>query len=268
MAKNTEKQAVYSAPLVLPSGDDSTKFKRFLHDYGTAVLGVLLTATVAVGIYVSQKLNEVTTRLAEVGTRADERAINLTARIDRIASALPDVRVRIAKEELAKPIQYAIIVTDSYEKSKGEVIKKVAIIDSRKNEAITLTVPAKTSSVEYVNYMVAGIAKKLDPRAVTFSELDAFAFEANEKLVSPTEISPQNSYVLRFVTLPTNSTNVQSVFANELLGPNAKFSTISVKGIVNYGDAVSRLVRDGDLHKTIEVPLNYKRMDQEPKVRR
>ncbi len=242
-------------------GDDASKFKRLLHDYGMGLIGFLLAMTLAVVVYTSQKLSDVNTKLAEIGTRAEERVTSLVARVDRIANALPDVKIRVAREELSRPIPYAIIVSDPYKNSKSEIIKKIAVIDSNKNQAVTFIVPANATTFESVDYMIAGITRKLDPQALTFAQLDAYASEANENLILPAEISPKNSYVLYTANFAPGSKDFQATFTNGLHARNLSYVNLPARRIANYADVLARLEKKGDLHKTIEVPTSYKRID-------
>jgi hypothetical protein len=59
----------------------------------------------------------------------DEKVTGAIGRIDRIASALPDVRIRIANEETAKPIRAAIVVADPVKNKAGEWVVAIHLID-------------------------------------------------------------------------------------------------------------------------------------------
>ena len=236
--------------------DIASRVKMLFHDWGIPLLVLMGGGALASGTYVAKELHDLSLKVVDGTARSDERHKELSSRVERIANVLPDIKVRLAKEELAKPIPIAIMVSDPIRLSKGNIVKKVAIVDSAKNQAVTYTVPSTAESSENVDLMIAGVARKLDAQAITFSELDAFAIDVNDKIRSPQELSPRNSYVLRTTNL-TNGQTASSMLARALSASKTVSTTHFVKGMNNYADVVSRLQLDGDLRKAIEIPAIY-----------
>jgi hypothetical protein len=217
-------------------------------------------------MYANQKMSELGNRSASVDTRVSQ----IDERLNRIANALPDVRVRVAKEELAKPVSVAVIVTDAKKTSKGDVQKKIALVNARNGtvETLTVTTPAATADQveKQVDIVVAGIVRKTDPKAITFADLDLFAVEANTIARSPVELSASNSYIFR------DSVRTEIVPANfktvtDSLAPGSwtwTTVTVQVKPTSDYKSIVDRLDVGGDLRQLIEIPATYSPVPKKP----
>jgi hypothetical protein len=239
---------------------------NFLAEYGIGILAVLFASVIALWVYANQKMSELGNRSASVDTRVSQ----IDERLNRIANALPDVRVRVAKEELAKPVSIAVVVTDAKKTSKGDLQRKIAVVNTKNGTVETLTVTAPASTADQiekqVDIVVAGIVRKTDPKAITFADLDLFASEANVIVRSPLEISASNSYVFR------DSMRAEIVPANfkivtDSLAPGSwtwTTVTLPVKPTSDYKSIIDRLDVGGDLHKLVEVPATYGTVPKKP----
>lgn len=63
--------------------------------------------------------------LGSLEAKVDAKLSEHASRIDRIATALPDVGVRIAKDELSKPVITAVLVTNPTKTAKGRWVTGV-----------------------------------------------------------------------------------------------------------------------------------------------
>lgn len=118
-------------------------------------------------------------------------------RLDRIASVLPDIRVRIAQEELSKAIQLAVISTKPVEVSQGEWISAVHVLDTENRRLTTYRVKLQGPNDDRAMVLVTGSVFQSDDRAVPFSKLQEWSTEAKNPVLLPGYIEMSSSYILR-----------------------------------------------------------------------
>jgi hypothetical protein len=129
--------------------------------------------------------------------KLDAKLSENTGRIDRIAAVLPDVRIKIAKEELAKPLVTAVVVMDPIKTSKGKWVAGVHVIDAAAMTRNTYFVPVKGPDDKEVAWLASGAAFDADAEAVSFKILAAFSSDVGTPAPAPTYVLAQNSFVLR-----------------------------------------------------------------------
>ncbi|MEW6264110.1 MAG: hypothetical protein AB1641_13635 [Thermodesulfobacteriota bacterium] len=129
--------------------------------------------------------------------KVDAKLSEHWGRIERIASVLPDVRIRIAKEELSKPVATAVVVVDPVKTSKGNWIAGLHVIDTMAMTKSTYLVPVKGPEDKEVAWLASGAAVETDPDAVSFKSLAAFSSDVGTPTAAPGYVIPHNSYVLR-----------------------------------------------------------------------
>jgi hypothetical protein len=157
----------------------------------------------------------------------DAKLSETTGRIDRIAAVLPDIRVRIAKEELAKALVMAIVVLDSKKTRTGKWVAGIHVIDAATMTRNTYLVPVKGPQDNEIALLVSGAANEADSEALSFKTLTAFSSEAGTPTSSPSYVRAQNSFVLR----NPDSEYIKSL--NGLLRSRAvSQQTVQIKGSV------------------------------------
>jgi hypothetical protein len=135
--------------------------------------------------------------MGSLEAKVDAKLSENSGRIDRIAAVLPDVRIKIAKEELSKPIATAVVVLDPSKTVKGKWVTTVHVIDAAAKTRSTYSVGVKGPQDKEVAWLTSGAAVDADPEAVSFKMLAAFSSDTGEPASAPAYVLTQNSYALR-----------------------------------------------------------------------
>jgi len=113
-------------------------------------------------------------------------------RLDRIASALPDISVRIAQEELRKPITLAVVTTKPEEVAPGQWQAQVHLVDPQKKEVTTITKVASGPNDRTVATMVQGVAADSSTETVNMVTVQLILREAGAiNFAAPLGFDPQ-----------------------------------------------------------------------------
>ncbi len=118
-------------------------------------------------------------------------------RTERIASALPGIGVRIAQEELSKPIQLAVISTKPVEVTQGEWVSAVHVLDTGNARMTTYRLKLQGANDNRAKLLVTGSVFLSDDRAVSFSQLEGWSLDVEKPVALPGYIDISSSYVLR-----------------------------------------------------------------------
>ena len=118
-------------------------------------------------------------------------------RLDRIASVLPDIQVRIAEEELSKPIQLAVISTKPEEVGQGVWISAVHVVDSETGRLTTYRVQLQGPTDDRAKVLVTGTVFQSDGGAVPFSRFEGWSMKAKKPVSLPEYNDTSSSYILR-----------------------------------------------------------------------
>jgi hypothetical protein len=91
------------------------------------ILGTVILGTLG---YLCLKTTDLTGSVAGI----DAKISSTSERVQRIAQALPDVGVRVATEEVNRPLKTVIATSPPLKDSTGLWLVKTAVIDTDKNE--------------------------------------------------------------------------------------------------------------------------------------
>jgi len=127
-------------------------------------------------------------------------------RLDRIAQALPDLKVKIANEELRKPLNFAILTTEPEQIKNGIWETKINIINSKKNEISGYIIKTKDIDKRSVAYTLLGIAKEKELDTLSLKEARKYAevTDNDDYLIYPSTYFDQNAsfFIRNAVTNP------------------------------------------------------------------
>jgi len=166
--------------------------------------------------------------LGSLDAKVEAKLSEHSGRIDRIAAALPDIRIRIAKEELSKPVETAVVVLDPAKTSKGKWLTGVVVMDATTSTRSTYLVPVKGPQDREIAWLASGAVVETDPDALSFKTLAAFSSDIGTPTPLPSYVQEQNSYVLR-----KPSAKFTKVFEEVLRGRSTAGQTGSIPGDVN-----------------------------------
>lgn len=132
-------------------------------------------------------------KLAEVSTGLT----GLSQRVERIASALPDMSVRIAQEELSRPVQGAIVVASAAKTSSGQWVAPVHVLNADTNTRDTYLVSLKGPEDSLVAVIASGLAVSVDKSAVSFDTAAKWSVQAKDPFQVPGWVAAPQSFLLR-----------------------------------------------------------------------
>jgi len=121
----------------------------------------------------------------------------LTAqRVDRIVGVLPDLRVKIAQEDLEKKIRLAFVTGNPTEVSPGRWIRAVIFLDYDHGKISEFQVPARGPDDPSGAYTVSGLTSGIAIDKISFGEFSAAASEVGRPKSYPTWIDALGSYAI------------------------------------------------------------------------
>lgn len=135
--------------------------------------------------------------LGSLEAKVDAKFSEHAGRIDRIAVALPDVGVRIARDELSKPITTAVLVGDPVKTAKGRWVTGIQVLDTGAKTHSTYLVPAKGPKDKEAMWLANGAIYEVDPSALSLKVLSKYSSTVGAPVSPPAYLAPQYSYVLR-----------------------------------------------------------------------
>lgn len=121
---------------------------------------------------------------------------SMPPRINDIAIALRDRGIFLAREEIIKPFDIALITTAPIEASPGNWMSAVHVLDKEKLQHRIFKIKLEGSGDKTLKHRIAGIATLLDETALSFSKLERFSSEIGESVILPMEIDLNASFVL------------------------------------------------------------------------
>ncbi|HXA47387.1 MAG TPA: hypothetical protein VNW52_07140 [Burkholderiaceae bacterium] len=167
--------------------------RNWLLEYAPHIIIPCIGAVLAVGAWILIELYRMNASEAKMDAKLNENSV----RIDRIAAVLPDVRIKIAKEELSKPISVAVVVRDPAKTTKGKWITAVQVIDNVAKTQSTYALPVNGPDDKEIGWLTGGAATDSDSEAVSFKLMSAWSSDSGVPSWSPSDVLVQSSFVLR-----------------------------------------------------------------------
>ena len=144
--------------------------------------------------YLTVTVNSIDSTLHSVNTQVS----NTVQRVDRIAAELPALSVRIASEEISRPVQTAIVTTKPFEKPDGAWAIRVHLIHAQLKISYDVLLNDPTDREKA--YSIIGLGKELEPYNCSANQLNRWSSEVAEPQFLPHYIDPSATLVFRSVT--------------------------------------------------------------------
>lgn len=123
--------------------------------------------------------------------------VSVTAnRVDRIVDALPELRTKIAREELEKKIDLAIVTTNPLEISPGKWVRSIQFYDYKHGRVRQFFLPTQGPGDENSAYSVSGLANRIAIEKISFDEYSAAANEIGRPKPYPNWLDASAGYVI------------------------------------------------------------------------
>ena len=149
------------------------------------ILGVVGMAGVSILGWIAVKVWDMTPQVAET-----------TRRVDRIVEVLPEVRVRIAVEDLEKRIRVVLLTTEPTEISRGKWAAAVHYLDFASGVQKTYRATLKGPNDYQVALLVTGLANRTARDKLTFEEFSAAASASGRPSTVPPYLDQSASFAI------------------------------------------------------------------------
>lgn len=126
---------------------------------------------------------------------------NLLARIDRISIALPDIQVKIAKEEIMGSISFAVVAVEPTSISEKYAVRVVHLVDIRNQEVESFNIEVLTEQDQKFDFFLLGVSASFDLPHTSFAKLESYSTNEGFSWVAPSFIDKKLSFVYRTDTM-------------------------------------------------------------------
>lgn len=124
-----------------------------------ALNGIILTATFSIVAWTAAKVWDM-----------NPKVVNTEVRVERIVDILPEVKIRIAQEDVSRRIPTAIVTTEPVMGSSGQWANIVHLVNYSSGKKSSYKVPLKGPNDLSGRYLVSGLAQESGRQRVSFLE--------------------------------------------------------------------------------------------------
>jgi len=117
-------------------------------------------------------------------------------RLGRIAEALPYLNVRIAQEEISRPIKVAVVTTKPQQVSSGDWRAAIHVIDPNKAQRHTYSIELDGPKDKKLIYLIGGSVISSDVNAVSFAQLEQWSSISQKELTVPQYVNSNGSFIV------------------------------------------------------------------------
>jgi hypothetical protein len=173
--------------------------------------GVILSTLGFLGV----NLFDMKGTLSSVSVKVDTTDQRLT----RIADTLPEVKARIAWEEVNNPLSGFVAASIPTETGKDKWTTYVKLYDSRSGKLLTYSLTQNKNHKDFLAYVVAGKVRETNAYAPSFAEMAIYSNKEKLPISIPASINAHTSFVLRNEDISSYSTYLKDVTGKD---PNVK----------------------------------------------
>ena len=134
-----------------------------------AILGVLLTALLSVVAWIAVQVWDM-----------NPKVTNTERRVDRIVDVLPDVKIRIAQEDVSRRIPAAVVTTEPIKTAAGEWMTVVHLVDYTTGKRRTYKIRLKGPDDVSGSYLVSGLAYGASRERISFAQCSYAAAQVGQ----------------------------------------------------------------------------------------
>jgi len=176
--------------------------------------------------------------------RVDANQTSTAERVNRIAAALPDVGVRVASEEVSRPIQTAVLSTKPSQAADGSWYVTVTVLDTQSSKKWTLPVQIESRDDRKLMHALLGAGAEAERAFSSLSRLQEYSRLAHEDSSIPPYVDVKTSFVL----YSTNGEEFVTKFANTVVSGTQE-TPFDIK-VEDYATLVKALKQREEAFKT------------------
>lgn len=124
----------------------------------------------------------------------DTKEGTVAERVEKIAQVLPDIRVRVAQEEVSKPIQVAVVTTKPVE-IHGDWLSAIHVFDPSANQRFTYVVKVDGPNDSRVQEIVGGSVYETDSNAVSLMQVAHWSEDIQHPAEVPSYVAETSSFL-------------------------------------------------------------------------
>ena len=162
---------------------------------------------VALLLFVLSRLYDVQGSLSGVSTKVDAT----DQRVARIADVLPEVRARVAWEEINEPFTGFVVSAKPKQISQDRWMLSVKLYDATSGNLQTFAIVTTEEHRDFLTYFVAGKVKERNPNDPSFADLASYSSQEKVALTIPNEMNSGMSFVLRKEQIPGLSKDLKTI---------------------------------------------------------
>lgn len=206
-----------------------------LENWIETIIGTIILGTLG---FFGMQLFDMKGQISSVTTKMDATE----SRISRIAEVLPEVKARIAWEEVNEPINGVILTSNPKELERNKWETVIKLYNAQTSQLKRYKFILKEDHKEHVSDVISGRVRRIDKDATTFSDLLEYSKEEKEPVAIPASINSNASFVVR-------NSNVDEV-SNYLQTASGKQPEISnIEKAKNWREfirLIDKLAREGE----------------------
>jgi hypothetical protein len=150
-----------------------------------SIIGALLGALLVLGGWIAWQVWDMNPKVTETARR-----------VDRIVDALPDVKIRIAQEDLQKRVRLALLTAEPTEIRAGEWAALVELIDFESGKATIFSAKVKGPDDPNISYLVSGLADATAREKLSFVDCSYASSQVGKATAVPAYLDAAASYAL------------------------------------------------------------------------
>jgi hypothetical protein len=136
-------------------------------------------------------------------------------RLARIANTLPEVKARIAWEEINYPLSGFVMATIPKETTKDKWTSSVMLYDAKNGQLQSFSLTLDKNHKDFLAYVVAGKVRSDNAYDPSFAELALYSSKEKEPVSIPATLNAHTSFVLRNADIGLYSTYLKEITGQE-----------------------------------------------------
>jgi hypothetical protein len=172
----------------MPTTGKKTILSRVKEEF-PIILGTVILGTLG---YLCLKTTDLVGSIAGIEAKVSSTA----ERLQRIAQALPDVGVRVADEEVNRPLKTVIAISSPLKDDSGTWLIKSAVIDTENMEKYILKFRLKSENDRRPLEAMLGSGIESDELACLFTKYQEYARKTNKPTFIPKFVDAKASFAL------------------------------------------------------------------------
>jgi hypothetical protein len=175
--------------------------------------------------------------------RVDANQTSTAERVNRIALALPDVGVRVAREEVLRAFQAAVLSTTPTQAADGNWQTTVTVLDTQASKKWTLPIRLTSKDDRQAVYALVGAGVDADRASATLYRLQEYSRLAGLDSAIPHYVDVKASFVLY-------NTNGEEFIKKIASAAGAAYETSFDMKVEDYASLVKALKERQEAFKT------------------